>query len=116
LNTDELVEAYHALIDLEKEKYEKSKERLENVSFTLDEAIRIISNASSKSVSDAEKIFNELFDRGFIVSIGNNRYRTLHFDIAYRASNITIEYGSLRYPLEARIYVRDEEIPRFDDP
>jgi len=115
LNTDELVEAYHALIDLEKEKYEKSKERLENVSFTLDEAIRIISNASSKSVSDAEKIFNELFDRGFIVSIGNNRYRTLHFDIAYRASNITVEYGSLRYPLEARIYVRDEEIPRFDD-
>jgi len=115
LNTDELVEAYHALIDLEKERYEKGNERLEDVWFTLDEALRVISKALSKSMSDAEKIFNELFDRGFIVIIGNNRYRTLHFDIAYRASNITIKYGSLRYPLEARIYVRDEEIPRFDD-
>jgi len=115
LSIDELVEAYHALIDLEKEKYEKSNERLEDSWFTLDEALRIISNTLSKSMSEAKRIFDELFNRGFIVSLDSNRYRTLHFDIAYRASNITIEYGSLRYPLEARIYVRDEEIPRFDD-
>ena len=115
MSADELVEAYHALIDLEKEKYEKSNERLEDAWFTLDEALRIISNTLSKSMSEAKRIFDGLSNRGFIVGLGDDRYRTLHFDIAYRASNITIEYGSLRYPLEARIYVRDEEIPRFDD-
>jgi len=115
LSIDELVNAYHALIELEKENYEKSNERLEDVRFTLDEALGTISNTLSKPVSEAKRIFDELFNRGFIISLGSNRYRTLHFDIAYRASNITIEYGSLRYPLEARIYVRDEEIPRFDD-
>ena len=115
MRIDELVEAYHVLIDLEREKYEKNNERLEDAWFTLNEALKVISNALTKSTSEARKVFTELFNRGFIVDLGNNRYRTLHFDIAYRASNITIEYGSLRYPLEARIYVRDEEIPRFDD-
>jgi len=112
---NELVEAYHALIDLENEKYEKSNERLENTWFTLDEALGVISSTLSKSTNDAREIFNELSSRGFIIELGENRYRTLHFDIAYRASNITIAYGSLRYPLEAKVYVRDEEVPKFDD-
>jgi len=115
LSIDELVEAYHALIDLEKEKYERRKERLEDVWFTRDEALRTISNTLSKPASEAEGIFNALLEKKFVISLGNGKYRTLHFDIAYRASNITIEYGSLRYPLEAKIYVRDEDIPRFDD-
>ncbi len=115
MTINELVNAYHSLIDLEKEKYEKSNERLEETWFTLNEALAKISNTLSKSLEHAEKIFYELFNRGFIVDLGNGKYRTLHFDIAYRVANITVEYGSLRYPLEAKIYVRDEEIPRFDD-
>ncbi len=100
---------------MEKEKYEKSNERLEDVWFTVDEALKTISTILSKPLNEAKEVFSKLCDGGFIVDIGDGRYRTLHFDIAYRASNITIKYGSLRYPLEAKVYVRDEEISRFDD-
>ena len=112
---DEIVNAYHALIDLEYRKYVNSNERLENAWHNYNEAIGIIASRLSKSPRDAEEIFQRLLEKGFIVKVGDDRYRTLHFDIAYRASNIRIEYGSLRYPLEAKVYVRDEEIPRFDD-
>lgn len=115
LDTSSLIEAYHALIDLEYEKYRKSNERFEDAWFTFDEALRVISNTLSKSSSEARKVLDELSKRGFIVEFGDDKYRTLHFDVAYRVSNITIEYGSLRYPLEARIYIKDEEIPKFDD-
>ncbi len=115
MNTASLIEAYHALIDLEYEKYKRCNERLEDAWFTFDEALRIISSTLSKPISEARIIFDRLSRKGFIVELGDDRYRTLHFDVAYRVSNITIEYGSLRYPLEARIYVRNEEIPKFDD-
>jgi len=112
---DEIVNAYHALIDLEYRKYVNSNERLEDSWYSYNEAIGTISSHLSKSPTEAGEVFRELLERGFIVRVGEDKYRTLHFDIAYRASNIKIEYGSLRYPLEAKVYVRDEEIPRFDD-
>ncbi|MEB3755806.1 MAG: DEAD/DEAH box helicase [Caldisphaeraceae archaeon] len=115
MESSSLIEAYHALIDLEYEKYKRSNESLENAWFTRDEALRVISNALSIPISGAKNVIDKLFEKRFIIELGENRFRTLHFDVAYRASNITIEYGSLRYPLEARIYVRDEEIPKFDD-
>ncbi|WP_460025393.1 DEAD/DEAH box helicase [Infirmifilum sp. SLHALR2] len=112
---DEIVDAYHALIDLEYRKYVNSNERFEDSWHSYNEAIGIISSCLSKPPTEAGEIFRDLLERGFIVRIGGDKYRTLHFDIAYRASNIRIEHGSLRYPLEAKVYVRDEEIPRFDD-
>ncbi|RLF03253.1 MAG: hypothetical protein DRJ59_01210 [Thermoprotei archaeon] len=112
---DEIVNAYHALIDLEYRKYVNGNERLEDSWYSYNEAIGTISSSLSKPPTEAREVFRELLERGFIVEAGDDRYRTLHFDIAYRASNIRIEYGSLRYPLEAKVYVRDEEIPRFDD-
>lgn len=115
LDINDLVRAYHALIDLEREKYEKNNQCLEVAWFRLNEALGVISSVLSKRKEYARRVFDKLCDEGFIVNLGDDRYRTIHFDVAYRVSNITVEYGSLRYPLEARIFVRDEELPRFDD-
>jgi len=115
LKIENLVDVYHALIDLEREKYERSGKKLEGVWFTKDEALQFLMNNLQLNFNVAKNIFDELLGRGFIISLGGNCYRTLHFDIAYRASNITIQYGSLRYPLEAKIFIYDEEIPRFND-
>ena len=67
MNTSSLIEAYHALVDLEYKKYKGSNERLEDAWFTRDEALRVISNTLSKSLDEARKIFDELSRKGFII-------------------------------------------------
>jgi len=109
------VAAYHSLIDLEYEKYKAANERIEECSMTIDEALNKIRSVLGISEVKTRKIFDELMERGFLIKVGENRVRTLHFDLAYRISNIKIQYGTLRYPLETKIYVRDEEIPSFED-
>ena len=109
------VTAYHSLIESEYEKYKNAEERIEAAVLTKTEAIGKIRTALGISEEEAIKILKELNNNGFIVNLGGEKLRTLHFDLAYRISNIKIEYGTLRYPLETKIYVRNEEIPSFKD-
>ena len=110
-----VVSAYHSLLDLEYEKYKRSKERIENAYLTVPEAINAISSGLRCSEEEARNLLDTLIKMGFIVFNGEDKIRSLHFDVAYRISNITIGYGSLRYPLETKIYIRDEKIPNFTD-
>ena len=109
-----LSSAYHSLIDCEYEKYCRNM-RIEEAYLTKQEAISTISSFLRCDKQKAEEILNLLIKQGFIVINGEETLRTIHFDLAYRISNITIEYGSLRYPLETKVYVRNEEIPNFND-
>ncbi|MEM4000231.1 MAG: DEAD/DEAH box helicase [Saccharolobus sp.] len=110
-----LVVAYHSLIDREYEKYKRSNERIEESYLTQSEAINTIASSLRCDQNEARNVLNSLIKMGFMVLNGQDKLRTLHFDVAYRTSNMTIEYGSLRYPLETKIYVRDEKIPSFMD-
>jgi len=105
----QLVESYHKLIDFEYEKYKKTG-NLAEAKFTEDEAIKILSKISS----NPKAILEELIKRGFIINLGDS-YRTLHFDIAYRAANIRIKYETARYPLEAKVILDDEPLPEWED-
>jgi DEAD/DEAH box helicase domain-containing protein len=107
--------AYHSLIEREYEKFERNEERIEEAYLTISEAIDTITSCLKCSMNDAKNLLDALIKKGFIVFNGEDKIRTLHFDVAFRISNITIEYGSLRYPLETKIYVRDEKIPSFAD-
>jgi DEAD/DEAH box helicase domain-containing protein len=107
--------AYHSLIECEYEKYKRNKERIEEAYLTESEAINAIVSCLKCSLSDAKNLLDTLIKMGFVVFNGKDKIRSLHFDVAYRVSNITIEYGSLRYPLETKIYVRDEKISSFSD-
>jgi len=109
------VTAYHSLIESEYEKYKNAEERIEAAVLTKAEAIGKIRAVLGVGDEEATRILEELDENGFIVNLGQEKLRTLHFDLAYRVSNIKIEYGTLRYPLETKIYVRDEEIPSFAD-
>ena len=109
------VTAYHSLIESEYTKYKNAEERIEAAFLTKAEAINKIRAALGASDKEALKTLEELSKNGFIVNLDQEKIRTLHFDLAYRISNIKIEYGTLRYPLETKIYVRDEEIPSFED-
>jgi len=111
----DIVLAYHSLIDQEYTKYRAYEQRIEEAYLTESEAINAITASLRCGQNDAKKILDKLTQMGFIVSNGQNKIRSLHFDLAYRASNITVEYGSLRYPLETKIYVRNEKIPSFED-
>lgn len=107
--------AYHSLIDREYEKYRRSEERIEEAYLTVSEAINAITSCLKCDANEAKNLLDTLTEMGFIIFNGEDKIRTLHFDVAYRISNITIEFGSLRYPLETKIYVRDEKIPSFTD-
>jgi len=110
----QLTQAYHTLIDFEYTKYTQN-ERFEDATLAIDEAKSQIATSLRCSLSEAEKLLQTLVKKGFVVKVSDNKIRSLHFDVAYRSSNITIEYGSLRYPLETKLYIRDEEIPSFDE-
>lgn len=107
--------AYHSLVEREYEKYRRSEERIEEAYLTTSEAINAIVSGLKCSVKEARNLLNILTKMGFMVLNGKDKIRSLHFDVAYRVSNITIEYGSLRYPLETKIYVKNEKIPSFTD-
>ena len=104
-----IVEAYHALIDLEYEKYRRA-ENLSDAKFSEEEAIKVLGNI----VPDPKSAFNELIKKGFIVDLGGY-YRTLHFDVAYRSANIRIQYDTGRYPLEAKVFIDEEPLPEWKD-
>ena len=108
-----LVEPYHALIDLEYEKYSAGGEDLSKAKFSKSEAVRQFTVKLGINLSEAEATFERLLNSGFIVAIGENSFRTLHFDLAYRISNIRVAYDSIRYPLEAKVYIKDEGMPNF---
>jgi len=110
-----IAQAYHSLIEREYEKYKRNEERIEEAYLNISEAINAITSYLKCDKNEAKNLLNALIKKGFIVFNGENKIRTLHFDVAYRVSNITIKYGSLRYPLETKIYVKDEKIPRFTD-
>jgi len=107
--------AYHSLIEREYEKYRRSKERIEEAYLTIPETIDTMVSCLKCDLNEARKLLDTLNKMGFIVFNGKDKIRSLHFDVAYRISNLTVEYGSLRYPLETKIYVRDEKIPSFTD-
>jgi DEAD/DEAH box helicase domain-containing protein len=107
--------AYHSLIDREYEKYKGSEERIEEAYLTVSEAINAITSCLKCDTNRAKNLLDTLTKMGFIIFNGEEKIRTLHFDVAYRVSNITVEYESLRYPLETKIYVKDEKIPSFTD-
>lgn len=106
----ELVEAYHRLIDFEYDVYNQ-KQTLEEVYFSKREAL----NEIGKINKNAQDLFKELENRGFLVDLGEGKYRTLHFDIATRVANIRIRYDTMRYPLETKIFVTNDLIPSFRD-
>ncbi len=111
---DMLVKAYHSIIDKEYEKY-RPKEDLSEVRLSKEEILKIIKSAIFVSEKDAENVLEELVKRKFLIALDDGTYRSIYFDVAFRISNITIKYGTLRYPLEAKIIVRDEELPKFDE-
>lgn len=104
-----LVESYHALIDFEYERYDKTK-NISDAKFTEDDAIEILKKISP----NPKAILEELIKRGFVIDLGDC-YRTLHFDVAYRATNIRIQYETTRYPLEAKVILDDEPLPEWRD-
>jgi ATP-dependent helicase YprA (DUF1998 family) len=100
---------------LEYQKYLAATEDLSKAKFTREEAIDNFQRILRMSFKNSEEAFDRLLSEGFLVHVGSGYYRTLHFDLAYRASHIRIHYDTMRYPLEAKVYVRDEGLPNFTD-
>ena len=112
---EELVKAYHALIDHEYKMYEQAGKRLDAVKTEKEQACRVIMVTLDCDMKKAERILRILNDRGYIIWLGDATLRTIHMDLAYRISNIRVAYGGTRYPLETRMIIKSEELPRFDD-
>ena len=87
-----IAQAYHSLIEREYEKYKRNEERIEEAYLNISEAINAITSYLKCDKNEAKNLLNALIKKDFIVFNGENKIRTLHFDVAYRVSNITIKY------------------------
>lgn len=101
----ELRNAYHKILRFEYSKYEKTR-KLQHVYFTLPE----VQNATKLS----ENITKELQKRGFLVHIGNGKFRSLLMDVAFRASDIRIKYEGTKYVLESDLTLKSRPFLKWD--
>ena len=86
--------SYHTIIkSLEYEKYKKRK-KLDRVWFTKEEVERL---------GISTDVFQTLLKKGFIVRIGENKFRSLLMDVAFRASDIRIKWKGTKYVLESKL-------------
>jgi len=92
-----LKNAYHRILRFEYSKYEEIKS-LQKVFFTLSEL--------QEKEKLPDNIIRELQDRGFIVKIGDGKYRSLLMDVAARISDIRIKYGGTKYVLESELTLK----------
>jgi superfamily II DNA/RNA helicase/HKD family nuclease len=105
LQLTELRNAYHKILHFEYSKYEKMK-KLQYVYFTLPEL--------QNEVNLSEEIIKELHNRGFIVSLGGGKFRSLLMDIAFRISDIRIKHGGTKYVLESKMTLKSRPFLKWD--
>jgi len=87
----ELRESYHKLIQYEYDKFKRIG-KLGEVHSTYNEIVQ--------NLGIRPKVISELQNRGFLVSLDKNLFRSLLFDVAFRISDIRIQYGGTKYVLE----------------
>lgn len=101
---------YHALIKQEVDKYQRESKRLNEIYLTKDDlrtTLDIIASASGNVELQADKWFNLLKDDGLIVNLGEDRFRTLLFDIAVRSSDVRVQHQGTKYVLESQLRIRE---------
>ncbi|MBC7091237.1 MAG: DEAD/DEAH box helicase, partial [Nitrososphaeria archaeon] len=101
----ELREAYHKIIQLEFSKYEKNK-KLQDAYITLSEM--------QNELRLSDEIIKELGHYGFIISIGNDYFRSLLMDVAFRISDIRIKYEGTKYVLESDLTLKKRPFLKWD--
>jgi superfamily II DNA/RNA helicase len=105
---EKLIECYHELLELEKEKLKTNGYMFNNASKLEKEEIENISRKFGVSLSDLQK-------ERLLILYPDGKFRTLHYDIIFRLVNIrAFEKGS-RIPLEYKIYQYQEYLPDFGE-
>ncbi|MGB9760125.1 MAG: DEAD/DEAH box helicase, partial [Thermoproteota archaeon] len=105
LKLDELRDAYHKIVKFEYLKY-KETNKLQQVFFTLSEI--------QEKEGISQELIKELENLGFVVAIGNDTYRSIIMDIAFRASDIRIKYGGTKYVLESDLALKERPLLGLD--
>ncbi|USH00041.1 DEAD/DEAH box helicase [Thermococcus argininiproducens] len=100
--TGELREIYHALLEIEYNKYESTKHL--NDTF--------LEEADLKRYPD--EVILELLSRGFLIKLGKNKYRTIHMDIAVRSVDVRSSYFGNKRILEYQLLRRKVPVLRRD--
>jgi len=62
-----------------------------------------------------EKCFNELSNMGFIVKLGDNKFRSLHMDVALRSAFLRTAYDYVPYLVSPRIGLYRFSVPSKSD-
>lgn len=108
---EELVAAYQRLVEKEYEKYKELKKSGSGYSFNDQKTFLTEDDISSAGIN--RDVFNEMLRRGLIISFGRNLYRTTHFDLIYRLTQIRYFEDSPPLPLEFNIVMKKELVPDF---
>ena len=69
----------------------------------------------AKELGAHTDIVDDLINQGYIIEVGNDKYRSIHMDVAIRASDVRIQYGGTRYVTSARIYMYEIPFMESDD-
>ena len=102
VSINELRKVYHSLLEKEYERYESTK-NLKNVFLT--------NNDLEEYPKD---VIQELFSRGFLLKLGEDKYRTIHMDIATRSIDVRSKYFSNRRSLEYDLKLKKVPVLRKD--
>lgn len=108
--TEPLINAYQDLLIREYSKLEASSFEFENSG----------SRLAGKDVDQVVRVhgqtLKDLLNQKLLVEYPDNSYRTLHFDLIFRAINLRAAYWSKKIPLEFKVgRPRDEYIPSFSE-
>jgi len=113
MNETTLIAGYHKLIENEYKKVVDPKTKI----------IKPISKSKEGSLTYSEilhvlkdpKIFKELRERGFLVKLDDDHYRSLHMDVAIRSASIRTYYFGVDYIISPRLEKYYLPIPLKDD-
>jgi len=100
---------YHKLIELEYKKLQKS-----NLRDVFLEAEDLKGLSTDFSISDIKKGLEYLYTSGFLLKLESNKLRTLHMDLAVRASDIRVKHGGNKYVFEANLKLKKRPILKND--
>lgn len=137
---EKLARVYHGIIlDLELEKIDpnafnrKQNEAyvVQNSEYSLskDEVIDYIAKKFGESLQQAQKIFDDLLNRGFLVTLYDKfvtkntsikfkdviGYRTLHMDLLVRSAHIRTYYYYPEYVMSPRFFIYKFNVPSRED-
>jgi len=100
-----LRKAYHKIIRYEYEKFKK-RGKLSEVYSTRKEIM--------EKLGIDPDILNKLERKGFLIRFDEKRLRSFLIDVAFRASDIRIQYGGTKYVLESNLKLQSRPFLRWD--